>query len=319
MTWTLAVIMAIPPIFRAGMPSQGSSAMVGNQVMIQPPGKLIENSPPRSDVANSHDQLSKSHHDISRSVDEPRSFGQLSPCSFNNGYYQTTDTLGFTIVFTIVLIGIHLIYLRIFIFMRQHRKMNPARRAPAISDNWTFFGPGAAPIISSSVSSHFQSAIFQGVATVATSGIPASSQMNFTSRGAAGVLTSNNSNGDPVSAREAIEGYHMEEKITKTTYFLTCAITLLWFPYTVVVFVSVFSSEPTTDTTFFLATFLTFFQSAVTPLVCLIMLPPVVDLACDLLKTIKCRKSRKGRPNAANNGANNPHYENLSEMVCSTV
>ena len=325
MTWTLAVIMTIPPIFRAGMPSKSSpggphgffrQSLRGTSVHeYQDEPDRIKVAPPPSLDESVPDEASLS----------APSRPHLGPCSFSENYFQSTDTLGFTIVFTIVLVGIHLIYLRIFIFMRQHRKMNPTRRAPAISDNWTFFGPGAAPILSSSVSSHFQSAIVQGVTsiqptpTVANLVTPA--QLNLMAQ--RNQISGNRSVGagprDPMSA---MDSYHLEEKITKTTYFLTCSITSLWCPYIVVVFIAVINSNPVADTAFFLATFLTFFQSAVTPLVCLIMLPPVVDLACDMLKTIKCRRrnSKNNNENPLNgNSSGNPLYENLSEMVCSTV
>ena len=318
--------MTIPPIFRAGMPSKSSSGGTRGFFRQSLRGASMQEYVDDTDRIKVAPPPSLEESLTADASPSPPSRPHLGPCSFSENYFQSTDTLGFTIVFTIVLVGIHLIYLRIFIFMRQHRKMNPTRRAPAISDNWTFFGPGAAPILSSSVSSHFQSAIVQGVSSITTtanttSGIT-SAQINLISRpnqmmAAAG----NHSVARPPDAMNAVDSYHLEEKITKTTYFLTCSITSLWCPYIVVVFIAVINSNPVADTAFFLATFLTFFQSAVTPLVCLIMLPPVVDLACDMLKTIKCRRrnSKKNDNPLNGNASGNPLYQNLSEMVCSTV
>ena len=385
MTWTLAVIMAIPPIFRAGMPVDENSVYTS-------PAHFDSGQPY---MAESQENLeSYSGHQMSPGVDQPVTADQNVPVSLGCcHYYQITDGVGFTIVFNIVLVGVHLIHLRVFMFMRQHRKMNPTRRAPAISDNWTFFGPVAAAFMPTSMSSQLQSVVVQGVSfpsvnpTTSSAAVPGrimqpqthSYHPNPTSvaanatainrlmiqrsanqppqvinanargwmsnppiqampvampgrhpsaapsnRGMSASTGVRVSDRDAIMSREAIDGYEVGEKFTKTTYLLTCCVTLLWCPYVVINFTSVVSTEPITDKAFLLATFSTFCQSLITPLACLVMIPPLGNLAADWMKAIKCQcrrnyLTRSTNGNVANRNTQTPLYENLSQMVCSAV
>ncbi|XP_063724818.1 uncharacterized protein LOC134852893 [Symsagittifera roscoffensis] len=405
MTWTLAVIMAIPPIFRAGMPLEDNAA--AKTIFVQIPYLERSISHDETEVNRYDNQkldsfaIASAPYQIDSNVlpihhqmrpEDPKPPAQLGCCH----YYQITDGIGFTIVFNIVLVGVHLIHLRVFMFMRQHRKMNPTRRAPAISDNWTFFGPVAAPFVPTYMSSHLQSVVVQGVSFPQTNPLPATApshrvpapqhissypsnshhnnvvasaghvnriMMQRSTAATPHAFSSGNQrwasnamqglpmaaptrhfsggqpsqravmgrNGglsmpyrDPALQRETMDSYEVGEKFTKTTYFLTCCVTLLWCPYIVINFTSVVSSEPISDNGFILATFFTFCQSLITPLACLFMIPPVGVMASEWLKTIKCmcrrRKKTSGSCRNGMDGTNQtPLYENLSQMVCSAV
>ncbi|XP_064607384.1 probable G-protein coupled receptor 173 [Liolophura sinensis] len=64
-------------------------------------------------------------------------------CTFDHRYYRDNDTLGFIVVFALIMFAVVFIYTRIFLFMRTHRKLRPLVHQPARSSNWTFVGPGA--------------------------------------------------------------------------------------------------------------------------------------------------------------------------------
>ena len=70
-----------------------------------------------------------------------------SQCSFKHKQYRQNDTFGFVLVFTAICIGTLILYARIFIFLRKHRRMRPLDRLPARSSNWTFFGPGGNALV----------------------------------------------------------------------------------------------------------------------------------------------------------------------------
>ena len=63
-------------------------------------------------------------------------------CTFQHRFYRDNDTFGFTLIFIAILLLIFFLYVRIFKFLRKHRRMKPILYQPARSDNWSFFGPG---------------------------------------------------------------------------------------------------------------------------------------------------------------------------------
>lgn len=67
-----------------------------------------------------------------------------SQCTFRHHTYRGNDTLGFLFVMTGVIFGTIFLYVKIFIFLRKHRRMCPLQRhIPVRSSNWAFVGPGA--------------------------------------------------------------------------------------------------------------------------------------------------------------------------------
>ena len=63
-------------------------------------------------------------------------------CTFQHLYYTDNDTLGFTVIFVAMMALILFVYVRIFIFLRGHRKMRPVVYQAARSSTWAFFGAG---------------------------------------------------------------------------------------------------------------------------------------------------------------------------------
>ncbi|KAF1390168.1 probable G-protein coupled receptor 173 [Sander lucioperca] len=64
-------------------------------------------------------------------------------CIFEHRYLKTNDTLGFMLMLAVVVLATHGFYAKLLLFEYRHRKMKPVQLVPAISQNWTFHGPGA--------------------------------------------------------------------------------------------------------------------------------------------------------------------------------
>ncbi|XP_057686000.1 probable G-protein coupled receptor 173 isoform X2 [Corythoichthys intestinalis] len=64
-------------------------------------------------------------------------------CIFEHRYLKTNDTLGFMLMLAAVVLATHGFYAKLLLFEYRHRKMKPVQLVPAISQNWTFHGPGA--------------------------------------------------------------------------------------------------------------------------------------------------------------------------------
>ncbi|XP_013991778.2 probable G-protein coupled receptor 173 [Salmo salar] len=64
-------------------------------------------------------------------------------CIFEHRYLKTNDTLGFMLMLAVVVLATHGFYAKLLLFEYKHRKMKPVQLVPAISQNWTFHGPGA--------------------------------------------------------------------------------------------------------------------------------------------------------------------------------
>ena len=65
-------------------------------------------------------------------------------CTLRHKYFRHgNDTLGFLMVFSVVMLLTLFLYYRIFLALRAHRRMRPLEYEPARSATWTFVGPGA--------------------------------------------------------------------------------------------------------------------------------------------------------------------------------
>ena len=141
-------------------------------------------------------------------------------CALRHLPYRDNTTLGYVITFVCVQFTTLFLYSRLFSFLRSHRRMAPLYHAPATSNNWTFFGPGA-----------------NGQALI--------NLLNgFTGRGmnpfAAAVRNVPQTFGRVVNLR-VIKNEHLSR-----LFFISSAIySLLWIPYLFQVFMQVFKSAET--------------------------------------------------------------------------
>ncbi|KAE8293005.1 putative G-protein coupled receptor 173 [Larimichthys crocea] len=63
-------------------------------------------------------------------------------CIFEHRYFKANDTLGFMLMLAVLILATHVVYMKLLLFEYKHRKMKPVQMVPAISQNWTFHGPG---------------------------------------------------------------------------------------------------------------------------------------------------------------------------------
>ena len=68
---------------------------------------------------------------------------QEMQCTLRHLPYKDNTTLGYMISQVCIQFTTLFLYTRMFSFLRSHRRMAPLYHAPARSNNWTFFGPGA--------------------------------------------------------------------------------------------------------------------------------------------------------------------------------
>ena len=68
---------------------------------------------------------------------------QEMQCALRHLPYKDNTTLGYIISQVCIQFTTLFLYTRLFSFLRSHRRMAPLYHAPARSNNWTFFGPGA--------------------------------------------------------------------------------------------------------------------------------------------------------------------------------
>lgn len=140
---------------------------------------------------------------------------QEMQCALRHLPYRDNTTLGYIISLVCIQITTLFLYTRLFSFLRSHRRMAPLYHAPARSNNWTFFGPGA-----------------NGQALI--------NLLNgFTGRGmnpfTAAVRNVPQTFGRVVNLR-VIKNEHL----SRVFFFSSAMFSLLWIPYLFYVFMQVF-------------------------------------------------------------------------------
>lgn len=167
-------------------------------------------------------------------------------CTFQHKYYKMNDTLGFTLIFTIMILVTSVVFLRIFAYLRSRRRMCPVVYQPAISDNWTFFGPGM-------IVTHALRHLRPGATRIPMQPVGTGQQR------ATGTTPNN---------LDRMMNSLLDEKCTQMCVFIHVAFVVLWFPYLVMAYWYMFheeSSVPQWYVTF--ATWCTYIYVTVNPLV----------------------------------------------------
>ena len=165
-------------------------------------------------------------------------------CTFEHRYYTDNDTLGFTVIFLAMLFFVIFIYVRIFIFMRAHRKMRPIIYQPARSSNWNFFGGGGGNLLQLNNMANL------GLARAATNpiGIGHTGRPHVTGRYVSGRSDRN-------------------QKLTRVFVCTTVVYVILWLPYIFVSFWYMFDPHRRVpDRLIAVATWMTYMQVALVPL-----------------------------------------------------
>lgn len=166
-------------------------------------------------------------------------------CTLEHRYYRDNDTLGFVLIFLMILSLIIFLYVRIFRFLRSHRKMRPVLYQPARSDNWAFFGPGAGG----------------GFAA-------ANNLLNGFARAATNPLAIGQQNQPHITGRYLNLRAERNERLTRVFVIVTIVFDLTWVPYIIVCLWYALDKTRNVPYAFVtVATWLTYIQVALVPLV----------------------------------------------------
>ncbi|XP_060084384.1 probable G protein-coupled receptor 85 [Ylistrum balloti] len=166
-----------------------------------------------------------------------------SQCAFKHKRYRMNDTLGFVLVFSGVIVATMFLYVRIFIFLRDHRKMRPLFREPPRSNNWTFFGPGAnAQVVINWLN---------GMPVGPPAQMPTITQ------------NLNQTTGRVVNLRT-----RKNEHLCRTFFIVTVAMYSLWIPYLLQAYISIFGKEKSISSLYVtISAWLTYSQVGISPFV----------------------------------------------------
>ncbi|XP_062585066.1 probable G-protein coupled receptor 85 [Saccostrea cucullata] len=158
-------------------------------------------------------------------------------CTFKYTSYKHNDTFGFLLVLTAVQFGSVFIYARIFIFLRDHRRMKPIETPAAISSNWTFTGLG-----------------LRNMFPNAWNGLPLRPIPTITQG-----LSSGQGHIGPARERR-------NEHLTRLFFALTLCIYCLWAFYSIQYFLLIFTDTVIPKSVRRITTLATFLQVCVSPI-----------------------------------------------------
>ncbi|KAK6176374.1 hypothetical protein SNE40_014674 [Patella caerulea] len=178
-------------------------------------------------------------------------------CTFYHRYYRNNDTLGFMLVFTVILLLALFLYLRIFAFLRDHRRMRPLELQPARSCNWNFFGPGANGQAMINWVNGFGGPHLNPITNPNNPNVPRNIQRPNIGR---------------VVNLQIIKNEHL----TRLFFIVTVVFAILWTPYTIMGYWRIFGNANSIPS--FLITvsaWLTYAQIALCPLVYVVSRGPI--------------------------------------------
>ncbi|XP_016332249.1 probable G-protein coupled receptor 173 [Sinocyclocheilus anshuiensis] len=169
-------------------------------------------------------------------------------CIFEHRYVKANDTLGFMLMLAVIVATTHVVYVKMLCFVYDHRKMKPAQLVPAISQNWTFHGPGA----TGQAAANWIAGFGRGPTPPTLVGIR---------------QVSHNANRRLL----VLDEFKMEKRIGKMYYMITLAFLLFWAPYIVSCYIRVFVKGNALPQVYLTAAvWLTFAQAGANPIICFI-------------------------------------------------
>ncbi|XP_032892603.1 probable G-protein coupled receptor 27 [Amblyraja radiata] len=169
-------------------------------------------------------------------------------CIFEHRYVKANDTLGFMLMLAVIIAATHMVYVKLIFFVYDHRKMKPAQLIPAISQNWTFHGPGA----TGQAAANWIAGFGRGPTPPTLVGIR---------------QTTHNQN----KRLLVLDEFKMEKRIGRMFYIITVLFLLLWSPYIVACYLRVFVKASTIPQVYLTAAvWMTFAQAGVNPILCFI-------------------------------------------------
>uniref|UniRef100_UPI00358FAAB0 probable G protein-coupled receptor 85 n=1 Tax=Myxine glutinosa TaxID=7769 RepID=UPI00358FAAB0 len=167
-------------------------------------------------------------------------------CNFEHRYFKVNDSLGFMLMFMVIILATHVVYLKLLCFVYEHRRMRPAQLVPAVSHNWTFHGPGA----TGQAAANWIAGFGRGPTPPTLVGI--------------------RQNAGAHSKRLLeLDDFKTEKRVGRMFYLVTVTFLVLWLPYIVACFWRVFVKGPSLPRGYLAASaWMTYAQSSVNPVVC---------------------------------------------------
>uniref|UniRef100_A0A8C9VZW1 G protein-coupled receptor 27 n=2 Tax=Scleropages formosus TaxID=113540 RepID=A0A8C9VZW1_SCLFO len=166
-------------------------------------------------------------------------------CTFEHRYVKANDTLGFMLMLAVVVGATHVVYVKMLFFVYDHRKMKPAQLIPAISQNWTFHGPGA----TGQAAANWIAGFGRGPTPPTLVGIRQASH-------------------NPDRRLLVLDEFKTEKRIGKMFYMITLGFFVLWCPYVAACYVRVFLKGGAVPQVYLsAAVWMTFAHAAVNPII----------------------------------------------------
>ncbi|KAM5148039.1 putative G-protein coupled receptor 27 [Mantella aurantiaca] len=165
-------------------------------------------------------------------------------CTFEHRYVRANDSLGFLLMLAFIVAATHFIYMKLLFFIYDHRKMKPAQLTPAISQNWSFHGPGAA----GQAAANWIAGFGRGPTPPTLVGMRQGNQHQ-------------------IKRLLVLEEFKQEKRLCKMFYVITFLFLLFWGPYLVTCYLRIFSRTSLPRDFLTIAVWLTFAQAGVNPIV----------------------------------------------------
>uniref|UniRef100_A0A4X2M2R0 Probable G-protein coupled receptor 173 n=1 Tax=Vombatus ursinus TaxID=29139 RepID=A0A4X2M2R0_VOMUR len=175
-------------------------------------------------------------------------------CIFEHRYFKANDTLGFMLMLAALMAATHAVYGKLLLFEYRHRKMRPVQTVPAVSQNWTFHGPGA----TGQAAANWIAGFGRGPLPPTLLGI----------RQATGGV------GGHAASRRLLgmEEFRGEKELGRMFYAITLLFLLLWSPYIVACYWRVFVKACAVPHRYLAtAVWMSFTQAGVNPIVCFLL------------------------------------------------
>ncbi|XP_068598662.1 probable G-protein coupled receptor 27 [Brachionichthys hirsutus] len=170
-------------------------------------------------------------------------------CAFEHRHVKANDTLGFVLMLAAVVGATHVVYVKTLCFVHGHRKMKPAQLVPAISQNWTFHGPGA----TGQAAANWIAGFGRGPTPPTLVGIR-QAQAHLGNR-----------------RLLVLDEFKMEKRIGKMFYMITLSFLLLWAPYISACYLRIFvRGAPVPQLYLTAAVWMSFAQAGANPIISLV-------------------------------------------------
>ncbi|CAM5072684.1 unnamed protein product [Natator depressus] len=192
-------------------------------------------------------------------------------CIFEHRYFKANDTLGFMLMLAVLVGATHAVYGKLLCFEYRHRRMKPVQTVPAVSQNWTFHGPGA----TGQAAANWVAGFGRGPMPPTLLGVRQSG--HAANRSLLGM-----------------EEFKAEKRLGKMFYVITVLFLLLWSPYLVACYWRVFVKACSIPHRYLAtAVWLSFAQAAVNPIVCFLLNK---ELTKGLAAHVPCRRTEPPLP-----------------------